>query len=113
MTFVSVPDFTAPGAFDKVFVDANFDYIFHTASPLVEGSANLQKDIIDPGPFGVNNLFQAAHKFGGSGLKRIILTSSGVATFDPFAPTDKAREKRYDEQDWNPVRKQITILKTP
>ena len=107
VTFVSVPDFTVPGAFDKVFESSHFDYVLHTASPIPFAASDLQKDIIDPGPLGTNSLLQAAHKFGGKDLKRVVLTSSGVTLIDPFLPKGEGLDRRYDEEDWNTV--SITI----
>lgn len=62
-------------AFDEVFKSAKqpFDYILHTASPLPQGG-DLQKDVIDVGPKGVLSLFTGAKKYGGKGIKRIVLT---------------------------------------
>jgi nucleoside-diphosphate-sugar epimerase len=107
VTFVSVPDFTAPGSFDKVFKEGQFDFVLHTASPIPFASLNLQKDIIDPGPIGTNNLMKAAKLYGGQNLKRIVVTSSGVTLIDPFLAKDQGREKRYDEDDWNTVGEMI------
>lgn len=77
MTFVSVPDFTVPGAFDDVFQKAEqpFDYVLHTASPLfVSDAKDVYKDAIAPGPEGIKNLYSAAKKYGGPQLKRIVQT---------------------------------------
>jgi nucleoside-diphosphate-sugar epimerase len=73
------------------------------ASPLLIETENIQKDIIDPGPFGVKSLFQSAHRFGGSTLKRIVLTSSAVTMMNPFWPKEQARATRWNEDDWTPV----------
>lgn len=107
MTFVSVPDFTNSGAFDQVFEEGHFDYVLHTASPLAFLTSDLQKDIIDPGPIGTHNLMQAAHKFGGKHLKRIVFTSSGVTLVNPFLAREEGLDRRWDEQDWNPVSRSI------
>ena len=103
--FVSVPDFTLVGAFDKVFEEGHFDYVLHTASPIPHLSQDLQRDIIDPGPMGTNNLMQAAQKYGGKNLKRIVTTSSGVTLIDPFLPKGQGLDRRYNEEDWNTVSK--------
>lgn len=103
VTFVSVPDFTAIGAFDKVFQEGQFDFVLHTASPIPFAATDLQRDIIDPGPIGTISLLKAAKLYGGQNLKRIVTTSSGVTLIDPFLPKDQGREKRYDEEDWNTV----------
>jgi len=101
--FVSVSDFTVPGAFDKVFQADHFDYVMHTASPIPFAASDLKKEIIDPGPIGTKNLMQAAHNFGGKDLKRIVLTSSGVTLVDPFLPKGEGLDRRWNEEDWNPV----------
>ncbi|KAI9750921.1 MAG: V-ATPase V1 sector subunit E [Chaenotheca gracillima] len=103
VTFVSVPDFTAPGAFDHVFQNADFDYVLHVASPIPFETTELKRDLIDPAIIGTTTLLESAHKLGGSRLKRIVITGSGVSIIDPYLPPDKGREKPFDEEDWNPV----------
>ncbi|KAF4634980.1 hypothetical protein G7Y89_g3122 [Cudoniella acicularis] len=103
VTFGAIPDITVPGTFDDLFKNNQFVGVLHIASPLVVETENIQKDIIDPGPLGVKSLFQSAHKFGGSTLKRIVLTSSGATIMDPFWPKEKARTTRWNEDEWTPV----------
>jgi len=105
VTFVAVPDMTVPGIFDDLFKNSQFDYVVHIASPIVAEPKDIQKDVIDPGPLGVKSLFQSAHKFGGSTLKRIVLTSSTGAILDHYWPKDQARATRWNEEDWSPVRR--------
>ena len=45
--FGFVPELTAPNAFDKLF-DEPYDFIIHTASPVVFKVDDVQKDLINP-----------------------------------------------------------------
>lgn len=47
-------------------------------------------------------LISAAHKAGGSKLKRFVLLGSAVAVLNSFEDISKAN-KPYTEDDWNPV----------
>jgi NADPH-dependent methylglyoxal reductase len=105
VTFVAIPDMTDPSAFNNLFKNERFHYVLHIASPIVREPKDIRKDVIDPGILGVKSLFQAAHRFGGSTLKRIVLTSSTGAMIDHYWPKEKARATRWNEDDWNPVRR--------
>lgn len=45
--FSFIPDLTAPNAFDKLF-DKPYEFIIHTASPVVFKVHDIQTDLIDP-----------------------------------------------------------------
>ncbi|TKA66577.1 hypothetical protein B0A49_04407 [Cryomyces minteri] len=103
VTFISVPDFTVPGAFDHAFQGEPFDYILHTASPIPMVSDDVVRDLIDPAIKGTTILLKAAHELGGSSLKRFVLTSSGVTVIDTFRDKGDARAEKWTEADWSPV----------
>ena len=50
--FVYVPDLLATNAFDDVFEkaleDGGFDYVIHTASPVVFVVEDVERDIVEP-----------------------------------------------------------------
>ena len=47
-------------------------------------------------------LIEAAHKFGGTSLKRFVLLGSAVAALNSFEDLSVAG-KDYTEENWNPV----------
>ncbi|KIV91241.1 hypothetical protein PV10_05802 [Exophiala mesophila] len=86
ISFVEIPDFLAPGAFDKAVQDV--DYIIHVASPIPDpdttGSRiDVRQQFIDPAVQGNLGILESAIKT--DSVKRIIITSS-VAILD--APAD-------------------------
>ncbi|RVX66176.1 hypothetical protein B0A52_10068 [Exophiala mesophila] len=86
ISFVEIPDFLAPGAFDKAVQDV--DYIVHVASPIPDPDAmgskiDVRKQFIDPAVQGNLGILESANKT--DSVKRIIITSS-VAILD--APAD-------------------------
>jgi nucleoside-diphosphate-sugar epimerase len=103
--FISVPDFTIPGAFDGAFKAAvePFSYVLHTASPIPLQTTDVKKDLIDPAIEGTLGMLKAAKEFGGDSLKRIVITGSGVSMIDPFRAKDDPRAEPLTEKDWNPV----------
>lgn len=79
LSFVVVPDFLVPGAFDEAAKDTR--YIIHVASPLVttlpkEGD-DLDSHFIQPAVQGTLGVFESARKVGS--VHRIVVTSSAVA----------------------------------
>lgn len=48
--FVIISDFTLPGAWDTTFQDVEFDYVVHTAAPLLDDPANedFDRDFLKP-----------------------------------------------------------------
>lgn len=81
LSFVVVPDITAPGAF--VTAAKNVSYIIHTASPLPSRSArwidteDARETFIKPAEAGTLNILHAAEQSGT--VRRIVLTSSIAA----------------------------------
>lgn len=79
LSFVTVPDFTVPNAFDAAVHGAK--YIVHVASPLADSvppGADLEAGIVKPAVQGTLNVFSAAKASGT--VKRIVVTSSAVVT---------------------------------
>jgi len=78
LSFVVVPDFLAPGAFDEAA--KNVKYIIHVASPIVtklpEGD-DFDAHFVKPAVQGTLGVFESAKK--ASTVIRIVVTSSAVA----------------------------------
>ncbi|KAJ3573251.1 hypothetical protein NP233_g2544 [Leucocoprinus birnbaumii] len=110
LEIVIVEDITKPGAFDEAV--KGVDAIEHTASPVVpevkdpQGAFLYQKDaltidlehaadLIKPAVQGTVGILQSALDHG-SGIRRIVITSSGAAILvRPTVPT------LFSEEDWN------------
>ena len=44
LSFVVVPDYSAPGCWDETFQQNDFDYVVHVAGPLLDNPANVDFD---------------------------------------------------------------------
>lgn len=86
-------DLLAPGSFDAAV--AGCEAVLHMASPVVLGSSDPQRDVIDPALKGTHNVFDAVEKAGN--IRRVVLTSSIAAMRDEDLPADHL----FTEADWN------------
>ncbi|KAL6947539.1 hypothetical protein ACO0RG_000114 [Hanseniaspora osmophila] len=88
LSLVTVEDLSKLDAFDSVFKEhgASFDYIFHTASPVVFTITDFQNEMITPAVNGTKNIFEATVKYAPN-VKKFVQTSSKVIT----------------EKSWNPM----------
>lgn len=78
LSFIVVPDFTAPNAFDEAV--KGVQYVIHCASPIPFGpptTDNAREDFIKPAVDVTLELFKSAAKE--KGLRRIVVTSSCIA----------------------------------
>ena len=78
LSFVIVPDFVAPGAFDEAVKDVQ--YILHMASPVpfqALPDGDLEKLMIEPAVRGTIGVFESAQKV--ESVKRVVVTSSVIA----------------------------------
>lgn len=78
LSFVIVPDFLVDGAFDEAVKGVK--YVIHVASPLPSSQpgGDLDESFIKPAVQGTIGMFASARKAGS--VKRIVVTSSAVAT---------------------------------
>ncbi|KAK3995197.1 hypothetical protein QBC44DRAFT_320671 [Cladorrhinum sp. PSN332] len=93
LTFIIVPDITAPGAYDDAVEGVS--HVIHIASPLASGANQVPLDrhdahFIQPAVRGTVNLLEAAN-LGGT-VRRIVITSSFVALV-PVAELDGTRKR--------------------
>ncbi|KAJ5665659.1 NAD dependent epimerase/dehydratase [Penicillium maclennaniae] len=104
VNFAIVADFTTAKPFDHLFENPKtpFKYVIHTASPLKFQVSDIQKEMIEPAEKGTTEILRAAHRHGGSALKRFVLLGSAVAVLNSFEDMSK-EGKPYTEKDWNPV----------
>lgn len=89
LSFIVVPDFLVPGAFDEAVQDIK--YIIHVASPIVtklpEGN-DFDAHFVQPAVRGTLGVFESARK--SETITRIVVTSSAVAVLplSAFAGSD-------------------------
>ena len=98
LSFVVVPDFLVPGAFDEAVKGVK--YIIHVASPLASQDppdGDYDKFFIQPAVQGTLGVFESAKK--SDTVKRIVVTSSIIAI------TGAANEQ---EEPWSPETRQPT-----
>lgn len=49
LSFVEVKDYAAPGEFDDIFKNGDFDYVLHVAAPVFgEGNMQFDRDFLKP-----------------------------------------------------------------
>ncbi|KAF8601899.1 NAD(P)-binding protein [Ceratobasidium sp. AG-I] len=97
-SYAVVPDIVKAGAFDQVIKEGNFDGVAHAASPVVIPNATAD-DYFRPAIDGTTGILESI-KSHGSTVKRVVLTSSGVAVFH------YQKGVKHTEAHWNE-----TILK--
>lgn len=79
LSFLIVPDFLVPGAFDEAAKGAK--YVIHVASPLFHPSqqgGDLDQLLIRPAVQATIGMFESARRSGT--VERVVITSSAVAT---------------------------------
>lgn len=93
LTFTTVPDFLAPGAFDEAVKGVK--YILHIASPITTGDIGPDYDahFIQPAQRGTLAVLEAAQKAGT--VEKIVVTSSVVAVV-PLAVFGGKDKSQYD-----------------
>jgi dihydroflavonol-4-reductase len=73
--------------------------VFHTASPFVLNPKDAQRDLIDPAKLGTANVLQQAAKT--PTVRRVVLTSSYMATIGDNADMTEGGKAGVTEEDWN------------
>ncbi|KAI2780445.1 NAD(P)-binding protein [Daldinia loculata] len=96
-----VPDMTVLESYAAAFADGSIEGIIHSASPLNLNPQDNVRDLLDPATKGATTILEAALKYGGGKVRRIVSTSSFAAVVDPEKGTRPGHT--YDEKDWNPV----------
>ncbi|KAK9772976.1 putative NAD dependent epimerase/dehydratase [Seiridium cardinale] len=79
------------------------DYVIHTASPFTQNFKDPVGDMIDPAVKGTISVLRAVKVYAPT-VKRVVLTSSFVAMFNP-----QAGIKVYDESCWSSVTREDGI----
>jgi dihydroflavonol-4-reductase len=92
-------DLLKDGSFDESIQGTSV--VYHTASPFFLGeSKDPQKELVDPAVQGTLTVLQSAAKI--SSVRRVVITSSVVALYDPSEIAEANRVgKQFDESSWN------------
>ncbi len=102
VSFVTVPDITADGAYDEAA--KGVQYVIHIASPLIKSdsldSAQLEDYYIAPAVKGSIGMLESARKAGT--VKRVVITSSLVA-IGPFSALVQYDGTVYDAESRTPT----------
>ncbi|KAI0104525.1 NAD(P)-binding protein [Daldinia grandis] len=101
LSFTVVPDMTILESYAPAFADGSIEGIVHSASPLNFNPKDNVRDLLDPATKGATTILEAALKYGGGKVRRVVSTSSFAAVVDPEKGTWPGHS--YDEKDWNPV----------
>jgi nucleoside-diphosphate-sugar epimerase len=110
LSFVPVPDMTAPGAYDEAVKGVT--YIIHAASPIPsfgEGAPPAQDQLeelfVKTAPKGAVGMLESAHKSAGGTVKRVVMTSSVVAIppFEVYMGKSKEPERVWTDEDRTPI----------
>ncbi|TID24802.1 putative oxidoreductase [Venturia nashicola] len=100
LTFIAIPDLSAPGALGTVLQGKNVEYIIHVASPFFVSAKDSIKELVEPAVEATKNILNAAIEHG-QALKKVIILSSFAAVQNPF---DEPRAGYiYTDKDWNPI----------
>ncbi|KAI0600783.1 hypothetical protein F4775DRAFT_504075 [Biscogniauxia sp. FL1348] len=101
LSLVYITDLTNIAAFEPAFKEHSITAVINAAAPFVHNSEDLKADIVDPAIKSCLVVMEAAHRYGGSALKRVIHVGSYISTLD-FSLGDAAG-KTYSPNDWCPI----------
>lgn len=91
-------DLLDPAGFDAAMRDCAL--VFHTASPLiVRNVGDPMRDLVEPATQGTRHVLAAANRT--PSVRRVVLTSSIVATYGDAADLEDIGEDRFNEGHWN------------
>ncbi|KAI8965329.1 NAD(P)-binding protein [Daldinia sp. FL1419] len=96
-----VEDMTVLESYAPAFANGDIVGIIHAASPLNFNPTDNVRDLLEPATKGATTILEAAVKYGGGKVRRVVFTSSLAAVVDPNKGTRPGYS--YDEKDWNPV----------
>ncbi|KAI6083677.1 NAD(P)-binding protein [Hypoxylon rubiginosum] len=96
-----IPDMTVPESYESSFADGAITGIIHAASPFVLDPQDNVRDLLDPAIKGATAVLDAALRYGGGKVTRVVATSSFAAVKD--LSQGKRVGYTYSEKDWNPV----------
>ncbi|KAI1640511.1 hypothetical protein F4809DRAFT_637634 [Biscogniauxia mediterranea] len=98
LSLIYITDLTNVAAFEPAFKEHRITAVINAAAPFVHSPKDLKADIVDPTIKSCLAVMEAAHRYGGSTLKRIVHVGSHISTVN-FSLGD-APGKTYSPNDW-------------
>ncbi|CAG8961394.1 hypothetical protein HYFRA_00013342 [Hymenoscyphus fraxineus] len=99
LDFVVVSDYAKPGTWDDTFREKDFEFVVHTAAPLLDdpGNRDFERDFLGPSVGGATELLKSAKKYGKS-VKAVVVTGSINAM-----TTGQDLERVFSSSEWLPL----------
>lgn len=103
LDLVYIQDIIKPEHLEPAFTKTPITAVINTASPVLQkkNPKDVRAEIIDPAIQSGVAILEAAARYGGSSLKRVVHTSSFAAILD--LSKGLAPGKTYTSSDWNPM----------
>ncbi|KAK0123936.1 hypothetical protein ONS95_008926 [Cadophora gregata] len=100
LTFTVVSDYAKAGVWDEAIKGGNFDYVVHTAAPLLDdpGNTDFKRDFLVPSVNGAVELLKSASKYG-KDIKAIAVTGSVNAMTTGM----DIAARSFNSSEWLPV----------
>ncbi|KAI5920025.1 hypothetical protein F4810DRAFT_452456 [Camillea tinctor] len=98
LCLVYIADLANVATYEPPFKEHSITAVINAAAPLVHNPKDLKADIVDPAINSCLAVMEAANKYGGSALKRVIHVGSCISTLD-FS-LGNAPGKTYSSNDW-------------
>ncbi|KAI1374405.1 NAD(P)-binding protein [Hypoxylon crocopeplum] len=96
-----IPDMTVPESYESAFADGSITAIVHSASPFVLAPEDNVRDLLEPAVRGATSVLEAALRYGGGKVTRVVATSSFASIVDLSQGLRVGYT--YSEKDWNPA----------
>ncbi|KAK7752271.1 hypothetical protein SLS62_005807 [Diatrype stigma] len=103
LSYAVVPDLTQVESYQHALEDGRVTGVLHLASPFLFDPTDNVKDLLDPAIRGSTALLEAARRWGGPSLTRVVATSSFAAVIDDTVADPRRPGYTYTEADWNPA----------
>ncbi|KAG4437215.1 hypothetical protein IFR05_007304 [Cadophora sp. M221] len=100
LTFTVVSDYAKSGTWDETIKEGEFDFVVHTAAPLLDdpGNTDFERDFLVPSVDGAVELLKSASKYG-KHIKAIAVTGSVNAMTTGMDIADRT----FNSSEWLPV----------
>ncbi|KAH8653196.1 hypothetical protein BGZ60DRAFT_436110 [Tricladium varicosporioides] len=100
LDFVLVSDYTISGTWDAAFQKTAFDYVIHTAAPLLDDPRNVDFDenFLNPSVKGSTELLKSASTYG-KNVKAVVVTGSVNA----ITTGEDVATRVYNSEEWLPL----------
>ncbi|OTA89286.1 hypothetical protein M434DRAFT_60277, partial [Hypoxylon sp. CO27-5] len=96
-----IPDMTVPESYKDAFADGAVTHVVHAASPFNLAPEDNVRDLLEPATRGATSILEAAHRYGGGKVRRVVATSSFASIID--IGKGMREGYTYSEKDWNPA----------